>query len=72
MIESARSVAQKITSRNRDSVEDVFRKANVHEGLRIGFHYFISRAFKKDMEEDGDEFVAWAVEISTEVLGDSL
>lgn len=72
MIEIAQSVAQRITSRNRDSVEDVFRKANVHEGLRIGLHYFINRAFKKDMEEDGDGFVAWAVEISTEVLGDSL
>jgi len=72
VIESAQSVAQKIISRNRDSVEEVFRKANVHEGLRVGLHYFINRVFKKDMEEDGDGFVAWAVEISTEVLGDSL
>lgn len=70
--EGAQSVAQKITSRNRDSIEDVFRKASVHEGLRVGLHYFISRVFKKDMEEDGDGFVAWAVEISTEVLGGGL
>jgi len=70
--ESAQTVTQKITSRNRDSVEDVFRKANVHEGLRVGLHYFINRVFKKDMEEDSDGFVAWAVEISTEALGDIL
>ena len=72
MAESAQTVTQKITSRNRDSVEDVFRKANVHEGLRVGLHYFINRVFKKDMEEDSDGFVAWAVEISTEALGDIL
>jgi len=72
MTENARSITQKITSRNRDSVEDVFRKASVHEGLRAGLRYFIDRTFRKDVEEDGDGFVAWAVEISTEALGDSL
>lgn len=72
MAESAQTVAQKITSRNRDSVEDVFRKASVHEGLRVGLHYFINRVFKKDMEEDSDGFVAWAVEISTEALRENL
>jgi hypothetical protein len=68
---SAQSVAQKITSRNGGPVEAVFRKASVHEGLRAGLHYFINRVFRKDMEEDSDGFVAWAVEISTEVLGDN-
>lgn len=69
--ESAQSLAQKLNSRNRDSVEEVFQKANVHEGLRAGLHYFIHSAFKKYVEEDGDGFVAWAVERSTEALGDS-
>ena len=72
MTENARSLTQMIASRNRDSVEDVFRKANVHEGLRAGLRYFIDSTFRKDVEEDGDGFVAWAVEISTEALGDSL
>jgi nucleolar MIF4G domain-containing protein 1 len=67
--ESTQSLAQKITSRSRDSLEDVFRKASVHEGLRAGFLYFINRTFKKDVEEDSDGFVAWAVEVSTEALG---
>ena len=72
MTENAQSVAQKITSRDRDSIEDLFRKASVHEGLKVGLHYLINRVFKKDMEEDSDGFVAWAVEISTQVLEDSL
>lgn len=71
-MENIQSVAQKITSRNRDSVEDVFRKATVHEGLRAGLHYFINRAFRRDVEEDSDGFVAWVVEVSTEALGGSL
>ena len=53
-------------------MEDVFRKATVHEGLRAGLHYFINRAFRKDVEEDSDGFVAWVVEVSTEALGGSL
>lgn len=69
--ENARSIAQKLTSRNRDSIEDVFRKANVHEGLSVGLRYFISHTFERDVE-DSDGFVAWAVEVSTEVLGDRL
>lgn len=69
---STQSIAQKITSRNRDSVEDVFRKASVHEGLKAGLHYFINRVFKRDVEEDSDGFVAWAVETATGALGDSL
>ena len=52
-------------------MEEVFRKANINEGLRAGLHYFINRAFKKDVGEDSDGFVAWAVEISTGVLGDN-
>lgn len=72
MTESARSIAQKVTLRNRDSVEDVFRKASVHQGLRVGLHYFINHVFKEDVEEDSDGFVAWAVEVSMEVLGDGL
>lgn len=72
MTENARSAAQKITSRNRDSVEDVFRKASAHEGLRAGLRYFINHAFRKGVEEDSDGFVAWAVEVSTETLGDGL
>ena len=52
-------------------MEDVFRKATVHEGLRAGLHYFINRAFRKDVEENSDGFVAWAVEVSTETLGGS-
>jgi len=70
--ESAQSLAQGITSRNRDSVEDVFRRANVHEGLRTGLQYFINRTFKKDIEDGNEGFVAWVVEIATEALGDSL
>lgn len=72
MTESARSTAQKITSRDRDSVEGVFRKASIHEGLRVGLHYFINHVFKKDVEKDGDGFLAWAVEVSTEALGDTV
>ena len=72
MAENAQSIAQKITSRNRDTVEDVFRKATPHEGLRAGFHYFINHAFKEDVGEDNKGFVAWAVGISTSVLGDNL
>lgn len=72
MTESAQSIAQKITLRNRDPVEEVFRKASVHEGLRVGLHYFINNVFKKDVEEDSDGFVAWAVEVSTEALEDGL
>lgn len=71
MAEGAQSIAQKITARSRDPVEEVFRKANINEGLRAGLHYFINRAFKKDVGEDSDGFVAWAVEISTGVLGDN-
>lgn len=52
-------------------MEYVFRKASVHEGLRAGFRYFINHAFRKDVEEDSDGFVAWAVEVSTEILGGS-
>jgi len=66
------SLTQKITSRNRDSVEEVFRKASAHEGLRAGLYYFIRRVFEEEVEEDVDGFVAWAVEISTETLGGSL
>jgi len=69
--ESLSPLAQKITSRNRDSVEEVFRKANVHEGLRAGLHFSIRHVFREDVD-DGDGFVAWAVKISTEVLGGSL
>ena len=68
----SQSIAQKITSRNRDPVENVFRKVSVHEGLRAGLHYFINHTFKRDVGEDSDGFVAWAVGISTEVLGDNL
>jgi len=70
--ESAQSIVEKVTVRSRDPVEDVFRKANVHEGLRAGLHYFINHTFKRDTEEDSDGFVAWAAEISTGVLGDNL
>jgi hypothetical protein len=70
--EDAQFFGKKITSRDRDSVENVFRKASVHVGLRAGLHYFVRRVFKKDVEDDGNGFVAWAVEVSTEVLGDSL
>ncbi|KAF9648687.1 hypothetical protein BDM02DRAFT_3155622 [Thelephora ganbajun] len=70
--ESTQPLAQKITLRNRDSVEDVFRKAGAHEGLRAGLYYFINHVFKKDVERDVNGFVAWAVEISTEALGDNL
>lgn len=70
--EGPRSRAQKITSRSRESVEEVFLKARVHEGLRAGLCYFIRRAFKEDVEGDGNGFVAWAVEVSTEALGGSL
>lgn len=69
--ESLSPLAQKITSRNRDSVEEVFRKANVHEGLRAGLHFSICHVFGEDVDGD-DGFVAWAVKISTEVLGGSL
>ena len=72
MTESAQSTAQKVTSRDRDSVENVFRKANMHEGLGVGLHYFINHVFKKDVERDGDGFLAWAVEVSTEILGDTV
>jgi nucleolar MIF4G domain-containing protein 1 len=65
------SLVQVVTSRNRDSVEEVFRKASVHEELRAGLHYFIRRTFREEVEEGGG-FVAWAVEISTEALGGSL
>lgn len=70
--ESPQSLVQKITSRNRSSVEEVFWKASVHEELRAGLHYFIRRVFEGDVEGNCNGFVAWAVEISTEVLGDSL
>jgi hypothetical protein len=69
--ESTQSLARKIDSRNREPVEEVFQKANVHEGLRAGLQYFIRSAFKKEVEEYSDGFVAWAVERSTESLGDS-
>lgn len=69
--ESARSVAQKITSRDRNSMGDVFRKASVHEGLRDGLIYFINRAFRKDME-DSDGFIAWSIEVATQALGNNL
>ena len=72
MAESAQSIAQKITSRSGDPVEDVFRKATAHEGLRAGLHYFINHAFKREVGEDNDGFIAWAVGISTGVLGDNL
>ena len=70
--ENTRSLVQKVALRNRDSLGEVFRKASVHEGLRAGLHHFIRRVFKKDVEEDTDGFIAWAVEISTEALGESL
>lgn len=70
--EGPQSLPQKITSRNRDSVEEVFRKASVHGGLRAGLHYFIRHVFKEEVEEEGSGFMAWAVETSTEALGDSL
>lgn len=69
--ESPRSLAQKVTSRNRDSVEEVFWKASVHEGLRVGLHHFIRHVFEEDVEGDDNGFVAWAVEVSTEALGGS-
>ena len=72
MAESPQSIAQKITSWNKDTVEDVFRKASVHEGLGAGLHYFVNHTFKRDVGEDGEGFVAWAVGISTGVLGDNL
>lgn len=67
--EAPQSLAQKITSRSRDSVEEVFWKASVHEGLRTGLHYFIRCVFEEEVEEDGNGFIAWAVEISTQALG---
>ena len=70
--EDAQSIVQKITSRDGGPVENVFRKAGVHQGLRAGLHYFIRHVFEKDVEEDGNGFVAWAVGVSTEALGDGL
>ena len=50
-------------------MEEVFWKASVHEGLRTGLHYFIRCVFEEEVEEDGNGFIAWAVEISTQALG---
>lgn len=70
--ESTRSLVQKVAPRNGDSLEEIFRKASAHEGLRAGLRYFIRRVFEEDVEEDTGGFIAWAVEISTEALGESL
>jgi len=37
-----------------------------------GLHYFINHVFNRDVGEDSDGFVAWAVGTSTGVLGDDL
>jgi nucleolar MIF4G domain-containing protein 1 len=70
--EGPRSLARKITSRNRDLVEEVFWKISAHEGLRVGLYYFIGHVFKEEVDEDENGFVAWAVGVSKEALGSSL
>jgi len=55
-------------SRNRVVLEEIFKKVTRTETLAMGLLYFISEAFKKDLEADSCGFLGWAVEVAKETL----